>query len=108
MIDWNQVAWPYLDDLTSVLDAVVQRAKTEGVRLTMCAGEVLYENGAFTRVNRTEILGRIHESFQKPLTEAELGRRKLSKDVLPYVRKFYEHYVEFSKHEPFYKVNSRI
>lgn len=107
LIDWKQVSWPYLDDLTSVLDAVVQRAKIEGVRLTMCAGEVIYENGAYTRVSRVETLERIHDSFQKPLTEAELSRRKLSKDVLPYIRKFYENYVDFAKHEPFYKINSR-
>ncbi len=107
LIDWKQVSWPYLDEMTSVIDAVVQRAKTEGVRLTMCAGEVIYEDGVFTRVDRDEILARLHESFQKPLTEAELGRRKLSADVLPYIREFYADYVDFEKHEPFYKLNSR-
>ena len=28
LIDWEQIAYPYLDELTPTLDAVVQRAKT--------------------------------------------------------------------------------
>ena len=50
LIDWRQVSYPYLDPETPVLDAVIQRAKTEAVKLVMCNGELIYQNGAFTRL----------------------------------------------------------
>src|SRR5438552_9247439 len=39
LIDWDKLAYPYLDPETPVLDAVLQRAKTDGVDLVMVAGE---------------------------------------------------------------------
>ena len=45
LLDWQQVSYPYLDELTPVLDAVIQRAKTGGVRHVMCAGETIYADG---------------------------------------------------------------
>ena len=108
LIDWNQIAWPYLDQDTPLIDAVIQRAKTEGVKLTMCDGEVLYQDGEFTKVDRKEILKRLHDGLQKPLTEAELERRGLSAAILPHVRKFYADYIDVSSHEPFYRMNSRV
>ncbi|QCI66779.1 amidohydrolase family protein [Phreatobacter stygius] len=107
LIDWDQIAFPYLDEATPLIDAVIQRAKTEGVRLTMCDGEVLYQDGEFTRVDRKDALKRLHDGLQKPLSEAELERRGLSKAILPFIRAFYADYVDASLHEPFYRMNSR-
>ena len=56
LIDWDQVAYPYLDELTPTLDAVVQRAKNQAVTMTMCDGEVIYQDGKFTKVDRTTAL----------------------------------------------------
>lgn len=108
LIDFNQIAWPYLDQATPLIDALVQRAKTEGVKLTMCDGEVLYQDGEFTRVDRKEILRRLHDVLQRPLTAAELERRQLSAALLPHIRKFYADYIDTSRHEPFYRMNSRV
>jgi len=52
LIDWRDIAWPYLDPQIRLLDAVIQRAKASAVRATICDGEVLYRDGRFTRVNR--------------------------------------------------------
>jgi 5-methylthioadenosine/S-adenosylhomocysteine deaminase len=32
LIDWREISYPYLDAETPLLDAVLQRAKTSGVR----------------------------------------------------------------------------
>jgi Zn/Cd-binding protein ZinT len=53
LIDWDSVAYPYLDELTPTLDAVIQRAKSQAVTMTMCDGEVIYQDGKFTKVDRT-------------------------------------------------------
>ena len=59
--------YPYLDPETPILEAVVQRAKTDGVDLVMLAGEVVYEAGRFTRVDRDAALRELHESLQHAL-----------------------------------------
>jgi 5-methylthioadenosine/S-adenosylhomocysteine deaminase len=108
LVDWDQIAWPYLDQETPLIDAVIQRAKTEGVKLTMCDGEILYKDGEFTRIDRGETLKRLHDELQKPLTAAELERRGLSAAILPHIRAFYADYVDVSSHQPFYRMNSSV
>ena len=101
LIDWRRVSYPYLDPETPVLDAVIQRAKTEAVRLVMCNGEVIYQNGAFTRVDRDAALRELHDQLANALSSDEVQRRKLSKALLPHVRKFYEGYMSPHAMSPF-------
>jgi Amidohydrolase family len=89
LIDWDKLAYPNLDPETSVLDAVLQRAKSDGVDLVMVAGEVIYEGGRFTRVDRAAALKELQESLRHSLADDEIERRQLSKALLPYVRCFY-------------------
>jgi hypothetical protein len=108
LLDWRQISYPYLDEETPLLDAVIQRARAEGVKLTMCDGEVIYENGRFTRVDKDQALKDLHNDLQKALTHDEVERRKLSKALLPHVRQFYANYIDPANHEPFYRVSSRF
>jgi 5-methylthioadenosine/S-adenosylhomocysteine deaminase len=108
LIDWKQISYPFLDTETPLLDAVIQRAKAEGVKMTMCDGEVLYLDGKFTKVDRDAALKALHDDLQKALTDEEVERRKLSKALLPHVRKFYANYIDPSRHEPFYRPSSRV
>lgn len=108
MIDWKHVSYPYLDPLTSTLDAVIQRAKTHGVTRVLCDGETLYENGRFTRVDREGALKALHDDLARALSDDEVERRNLSKALLPHARKFYEGYIDPARHEPFYRQSSRV
>lgn len=108
LIDYDQISYPYLDEETPLLDAVIQRAKSEGVKLVMCDGEVIYENGRFTRVDRDSALKALHDDLCKALADDEVERRQLSKTLLPHVRAFYSKYIDPSKHEPFYRQSSRV
>ena len=108
LIDWDKVAYPYLDVEVPVLDAVMQRAKTDGVDAVMVAGEVVYADGRFTRLDRDACLQQLHQDLQRALTHEEVERRKLSKALLPHVRKFYDDYMDPAAHEPFYRPSSRI
>jgi len=107
LIDWDKVAYPYLDPETSVLDAVVQRGRTDAVDLVMVAGEVVYEGGRFTRVDRDAALRELYQSLEKPLTEDEVERRQLSKALLPHARRFYTGYFDPEAHQPYYRASSR-
>jgi len=108
LIDWEKLAWPYLDAATPVLDAVLQRARSEGVDLVMVAGEVVFENGGFTRVDREATLRALHDDLCRALSEEEVERRRLAKELLPHVKRFYDGYFDPASHVPFYRTSSRV
>jgi 5-methylthioadenosine/S-adenosylhomocysteine deaminase len=108
LLDWEKPAYPYLDPETPVLDALIQRAKTNGVDLVMVAGDVVYEGGRFTRIDRDAALRELHESLQHALADDESERRQLSKALLPHVRRFYAGYFDLEAHLPYYRPSSRV
>jgi cytosine/adenosine deaminase-related metal-dependent hydrolase len=107
-IDWRQISYPYLDAEFPLLDAVLLRAKTKGVQRVICDGEVIYEEGRFTRVDQAASLRALHEDLQRALTDDEVERRGLSKALLPHVRAFYANYFAGADHQPFYRTSSKV
>ncbi len=108
LLDWHQISFPYLDTEMPVLDAVIQRAKTEGVKTVIVAGETIYQDGKFTKVDRDAALRELSELLKRPLNPEELERRKLSKAVFPHVKAFYEGYFDAEAHKPYYRPSSRV
>jgi cytosine/adenosine deaminase-related metal-dependent hydrolase len=108
LIDWDSIAYPYLDELTPTLDALVQRAKASAVRAVMCDGEVIYQEGRFIRVDRDSALKALHDDLSRALSDDEVERRKLSKALLPHAKRFYADYIDPARHEPFYRPSSRV
>jgi len=107
LIDWRAISYPYLDPETPLLDAVLQRAKTGGVRTVICDGSVIYDDGNFTKVDRDGTLRALHEDLQRALSDDEVERRQLSKSLLPHVKAFYADYFDPEQHIPFYRPSSR-
>ncbi len=108
LLDWEQISAPYLDEMVPVLDAVVQRAKTGGVRAVMCAGEVIYQGGRFTKVDQAGALQALHDELAAALSEDDAQRRALSAALLPHVKAFYRGYIDPAAHQPFYRPSSRV
>jgi cytosine/adenosine deaminase-related metal-dependent hydrolase len=108
LLDWRQVSYPYLDAEMKLLDAVIQRAKTSGVRTVMCDGEVIYADGKFTKVDRDGALKALHDDLARALSDDEVERRQLSKALLPHVKEFYAGYFDPAQHQPFYRPSSRV
>jgi 5-methylthioadenosine/S-adenosylhomocysteine deaminase len=108
LIDWDQIAWPYLDQETPLLDAVLLRAKAGAVRHVICDGETIYTGGRFTRVDRDAALHALHQDLQRALADDEVERRHLAKALLPHVRAFYHGYFDPAQHAPFYRSSSRV
>src|SRR3978361_1486504 len=79
LMDWKQISYPYLDHETPLLDAVLYRAKTEGVGGVMCDGEMIYRDGQFLRVDREAALRTLHEELGAALQDDEGGRRGRSR-----------------------------
>jgi hypothetical protein len=109
LLNWRQVAYPVLDlgfDVT-VLDAVLHRAKRAAVETVVVAGEPIYRDGRFVRVNRDDALRALAESMARPPSADDEFRRALSRRVLPHVRRFYDGYLDRESRAPFYRYNSR-
>jgi hypothetical protein len=107
LVSWPQIAYPYLDESVPVVDAVVHRAKTSGVDMVLVAGEPVLRDGQCTRVNKAEILRALADALDVPLQAAEQSRRELSPAVFPYVKRFYEGWLDASPRDPFYRPSSR-
>jgi 5-methylthioadenosine/S-adenosylhomocysteine deaminase len=108
VLSWPQIAHPYLDPDTAVVDAVVHRAKTSGVTLVMVAGEVVLRDGRFTRIDRDAALGELAASLRVPLTPEEETRRRLSREVFPALKRFYDGWLDEGARVPFYRPSSRV
>lgn len=106
IMDWDKITFPWFDPEYPVLDAVLQRGKSEGVDLVMCKGEVIYRGGEFTRVDCQAAMEQLRSDLTRALTNEEVERRGLSSKLLPHVRKFYDEYFDPNIHKPFYRQSS--
>ena len=107
LLDWRQIAYPYLDPLVPVVDAVVRRAKPQGVDTVVVAGEPILRGAAFTRVNKEDVLAELARSLSVPLGDEERARRRAVDPVVREVRRFYESIDVSGSREPFYAPSSR-
>jgi cytosine/adenosine deaminase-related metal-dependent hydrolase len=107
LMNWRQVAYPYLDQDAPVLDAVVHRGKTAGVETVLVAGEPVLRDGKSTRVNKAEVLDALAASLRVPLQPDEERRRRLSREVFPHVQRFYDGWLDERARDPFYRPSSR-
>jgi 5-methylthioadenosine/S-adenosylhomocysteine deaminase len=108
LLDWEKLAYPYLDPETPAPDAVLQRAKSDGVDLVNGGGRGRLRGRRFTRVDRAAALRELHDSLQHALGDDEIERRQLSKALLPHVRRFYAGYFDPDTHAPYYRPSSMV
>jgi cytosine/adenosine deaminase-related metal-dependent hydrolase len=109
IINAKRAFHPYQDDDMPMLDALIQRAKQEHVDAVFVGGEKIFERGRFTHVDRDKVLNEIAETLAKPRTEAELERRELRRQVTPFVKAFYDDYLQGEvPRQPFYGTSSKV
>ena len=106
LLSWPQIAYPYLEPSTSVVDAVVHRAKTSGVALVMVAGEVVLRDGRFTRIDKETALRELAAALALPPTAEDEDRKRLSREVFPVVKRFYDGWLDENTRTPFYRPSS--
>lgn len=107
IVDWDALAYPYLDAAVAPIDALVQRARPGHVKLVMVAGEPIYRDGQFLKIDKAQILSDLAESLRRPLSELEESNAHVAKELMPYVRQFYRDYIPHPARKPFYVQNSR-
>ncbi|EWY37583.1 amidohydrolase [Skermanella stibiiresistens SB22] len=102
LINWKTATYPFQDPDIPMLDAVMQRAKTNAVDAVYIDGEAVYADGRFTRIDRDQVLAEIAETLSKPRTPDEVARRELGNAVFPHVKAFYDGYIREGESKPFY------
>ena len=107
LLNWRQLAHPYLDPDVPVVDAILHRARPAAVDTVLVAGEVVLRDGRGTRLNKQEVLEELAASLRLPLRPDELRRRELSRELIPHVKQFYEGWLNPESRDPFYRSNSR-
>mgnify|MGYP001951033231 CR=1 FL=1 len=108
LINWKTATYPFQDPDMPMLDAVMQRAKTNAVDAVLVDGKTIYENGKFANVDRDAVLEEIAQILSKPRSDDDIRRRKLGQDVYPHVKTFYDGYLGGGSRERFYQPSSRI
>jgi len=108
LFDWNRVTWPYQNPDIAPIDVLVQRAKTSAIRSVMIAGEIVYSDGKFARVDKDATMTEIAARFARPLTDAERARRELGRAIFPHVKRFYDGYLDGLGDEPHYRPSGRF
>jgi hypothetical protein len=107
LLPWRSLAAPYLDPATAPVDAIVHRARAASVDTVMVAGEVVLSNRRFTRVDGDAALEELAAALRAPLGPEEERRRRLSREIFPHVRRFYDGWLEGTPRDPFYAPSAR-
>ena len=107
LLNWDKLCFPYLDEEVSVIDAIVQRARMHDVDGVMVNGQMILEEGEFTRIDETATLAELSRTLRVPLTENERRRRLATREARPYVEAFYDRYAEGMQRLPYYHMNAK-
>ena len=74
----------------------------------MVGGEIVYQDGKFTRVDRDNALRELSEILKRPLTGRREGPQASVQGRPSARRAFYDGYYNSGAHEPYYRQNSRM
>ncbi len=106
LLDWNSIADPYLAPDVPVTDAVLYRGRASAVRTVIVDGVAIYEEGAFTMVDRGAALRELGAMLRRPPDRTHLERKALSAELVTRVREFLRGR-SVDGGDPFYRFNAR-
>ncbi|NEV64395.1 amidohydrolase family protein [Thiorhodococcus minor] len=108
LIRWQQVAGPYMDTDVPVTRAMLHRAKSSGIDTVIVAGDPIYRDGHFMKIDKEAVVRELAESLQVPLTAGEAHRRNIAGELHHHVDAFYRGYLHSDVRKPYYQRNSSV
>ncbi|MBO6720080.1 MAG: amidohydrolase family protein [Rhizobiaceae bacterium] len=90
LLDWSKIASPYQDPRIPLVDVIVRRAKADAVETVVIAGETVYHEGVFPKVDRNMVLREIATVLARADTPEEAAQKRLASELLAPVRDFYK------------------
>jgi|TARA_B100001964_G_C14213468_1_gene591570 cytosine/adenosine deaminase-related metal-dependent hydrolase len=97
LLNHQEMVYPYQNDEIPIIDVLVQRTKSKAVEIVMVAGEIVYNEGSFAKVDQGDVLAEIAERLAYPISKQEMRRHALARSVFPHVKKFYEDHYQISE-----------
>lgn len=108
VFDHDRATYPFQDPGIAPLDVLIHRAKSKDIHAVLIEGEVVFQEGQFTRIDRDAILERIASALAQPRDADELHRLSLREAVFPTVKAFYDGYLQnTAERTPFYLTSSK-
>ena len=89
LIDWPKIAQPYLDNDTSLVDALLQRAKPGSIDSVYVGGELVVTEGRVCTIDRGQLMKEIADAMAAPLSGAELEAKEMTSRLVPYIEQYY-------------------
>ena len=89
LIDWNRITRSYISEDLPPLEALVSRARKDDVQTVMIDGDVVYDNGLFTNIDRDKIYEEISLELSSPTPTAVFEDRDLANQLDPHIREYY-------------------
>jgi cytosine/adenosine deaminase-related metal-dependent hydrolase len=89
LLDWAEVTRPFQDPAIPLVDVLVRRAKSGAVQTVLIGGDVVYDHGRFTRMDREAVLKEITRALGVPKSDAEVAQARLGSELMGPVREFY-------------------
>jgi hypothetical protein len=90
LLDLRNITEPYLDPEVSIVDAVVHRGRSIDVDMVIVDGEVVLRDRHLTRIDKEYLFKELKQALDRSLRPEELERRQLSRQLIPYLRRFYQ------------------
>ncbi|MBF9050420.1 amidohydrolase family protein [Roseobacter sp. HKCCD9010] len=90
LLDWQAVTKPWQDPTMPLVDVLIRRAKSGAVATVLIGGNVVYDEGRFTNIDREQVLEEIASDLARPCSESEVSMQRLSRDLIEPVSRFYE------------------
>jgi len=81
--------------------------RMSSIKTVMIGEENIFNAGSFTKIDKSSVLQALATSLQMPLTPEEQHRRDLSRRLFPFVKQFYQGWLDSTSFTPHYCQNSR-
>ena len=107
LMDLERLSKPYLDSSLSIVDVLLYRGKMIDIDTVMIAGEVVYKDRKFTRLDKDDIAAQLAENLARDWTPGELEGGSLGKELIPHLRRFYQGW-EMTERQPHSIYNSSV
>ena len=107
LMDLERLSKPYLDSSLSIVDVLLYRGKMIDIDTVMIAGELVYKDRKFTRLDYDDIVAQLAENLARDKTPGELERGRLGKELIPHLRRFYQGW-EMAERQPHSIYNSAV
>ena len=89
LMDWREVAHPYLDPRTPLIEALLHRAKAHAVHTVLVGGTPIMRDHRLVGVSKADVHAALAEQLARPLTSREEERRALARALRPHIAAFY-------------------